>query len=44
MDNSQFREKDISERTLKFGVRIVNLVSSLPKTPAGFALGKQIIG
>lgn len=43
MDNAQFRKKDISERTLKFGLRIIKLVSSLPKSSAGNALGNQII-
>ena len=35
--------KDIVERTFKFGVRIVKMGNSLPKTPAGFALGSQLI-
>jgi four helix bundle protein len=33
----------IPERTFKFGVRIVNLVSGLPKNSAGFAISNQLI-
>lgn len=36
-------KRDIVERTFKFGVRIVKMVSVFPKTPAGFALGGQAI-
>ena len=43
MDNVKFTQKDICERTLNFGVRIINLVNSLPKTPAGIALSNQIV-
>ncbi len=43
MDNAEFRKKDISERTLKFGLRIINLVLSLPKNSVGNALGNQIV-
>lgn len=35
--------KDIIERTFKFGVRVIKLGNSLPKTPAGFALASQLI-
>lgn len=37
------RGKDILDRTFKFGVRIIRMGNSLPKTPAGFALASQII-
>ena len=36
-------QKDIIERTFKFGVRIVALVNIIPKTPAGYALSRQIV-
>lgn len=35
--------KDILGRTFKFGVRVIRLGSSLPKSPAGFALASQLI-
>ncbi len=41
--NKKYQEKEIVERTFKFGVRAVNLANSLPKTPAGFAIGNQIV-
>ncbi len=34
---------DIRERSFQFGVAIIQLVSRLPKTTAGFAIGNQII-
>lgn len=34
---------DIDKRTLEFAVRIIELVNSLPRTTAGFAIGNQII-
>ena len=39
------REKpyDIGERTFLFGVRIVRLVEQLPRTVAGYAVGRQIV-
>ncbi len=37
------KRKDIIERTFKFGVEIINIASSLPKTPAGFIIANQII-
>lgn len=43
MQNSELGKKDIVERTFKFGVRIVKMVSGLPKTPSGFALGGQVV-
>lgn len=36
-------EKDILERLLRFSVRMINLSSKLPKTPAGFAIASQIV-
>lgn len=33
----------IQDRTFKLGVRIITMVKSLPRNPAGFALGNQII-
>ena len=35
--------ENIRERTFRFGVRIVKMVSRLPRTTAGFALGNQVI-
>ena len=34
---------DIGERTFLFGVRIVRLVEQLPRTVAGYAVGRQIV-
>lgn len=34
---------DIQERTFKFAVRVVKLVNRLPRTVAGFEIGKQIV-
>lgn len=46
MDNGQltFKKEDLIERVLDFGVRIIKLVGKLPKTPAGFKVGSQIVG
>lgn len=49
LNNSELRMKekkkiDITDRTFKFGVEIVILASKLPKTPAGFRIGSQIVG
>ena len=35
--------KEIEERTFRFGVRIVKLSNSLPKSPAGYAIASQIV-
>ena len=35
--------QDIRERTFRLGVRIVKMVSRLPRTVAGFELGHQVI-
>ena len=45
MDNSSPVKKifDIRERTLKFSVSIIQLVSLLPKNAAGFAIANQLI-
>ncbi|HET90889.1 MAG TPA: four helix bundle protein [Chloroflexi bacterium] len=37
------REFDIQERTFTFAVRIVKLVNRLPRTTAGFAIGRQVV-
>jgi len=34
---------DIQERAFKFAVRVVKLVNRLPRTVAGFEIGKQIV-
>jgi len=34
---------DIQKRTFKFGTEIINFVNLFPKTPAGFALGNQVV-
>ncbi|MCX7839625.1 MAG: four helix bundle protein [Anaerolineae bacterium] len=33
----------LDERTYKFALRIIKLVSALPKTPAGEILGRQVL-
>lgn len=43
MYKSEKKVFDIRERTFKFGVEIINVVNSLSKTTAGFAVGNQII-
>jgi four helix bundle protein len=35
--------KELKQRTKAFAVRIVKLVDSLPKTPAGNVLGRQLL-
>lgn len=37
-------KEDLLERVLDFGVKIIKLVNKLPKTPAGFKIGSQIVG
>lgn len=34
---------DIKERTFEFAVTIVQFVNELPKTTAGYAIGRQLI-
>jgi four helix bundle protein len=34
---------DIQERTFEFAVRVVKLVSRLPRTTAGIVIGRQIV-
>ncbi len=34
---------DIQERTFKFAVRVVKLLNRLPRTTAGFEIGKQVV-
>ena len=36
-------DKDLKTRTKKFALEIIKLVSELPKTTAGFELGKQLL-
>lgn len=34
---------DITDRTFKFGVRVVRMANALPKNPAGYAMANQIV-
>ena len=34
---------DILDRTFKFGVRIIKLANSLPRSPAGYAIANQLV-
>lgn len=36
-------DRDLKERTKRFALAIIQLVSELPKNTAGFELGKQLI-
>lgn len=36
-------DRDLKDRTKKFALEIIKLVSELPKNTAGFELGKQLI-
>lgn len=38
-----FKKEKLFERILDFGVRIINLANRLPKTPAGFKIGSQLV-
>lgn len=38
-----FKREQLFERVLNFGVRVIKLVNKLPKTPAGFKLGSQLV-
>jgi four helix bundle protein len=42
-EESRMKKRDIEERTFRFGVQIVKIVNGLPRTPAGFELGKQAV-
>lgn len=42
MQNVELRIS-ITDRTIEFAVRIVHMINSLPKTPAGFAISSQIV-
>lgn len=46
MENGKltFKKENLLERVLNFGVRIIKLVNKLPKTPAGFKVGSQLVG
>ncbi len=41
MDNKEF-SKMFEKRTLKFGIKIINLSRALPKTPEGIVIRNQI--
>lgn len=45
MENStqQTKNFDIRQRTLKFSVLIIKLITLLPKSPAGFAVANQVV-
>ncbi len=45
MENSAQQNKnfDIRQRTLKFSVLIIRLITLLPKSPAGFAVANQVV-
>lgn len=45
MDNLSSDKKifDIRQRTLKFSVVIIQLISLLPKNAAGFAIASQVV-
>jgi four helix bundle protein len=36
-------EKELKDRTKQFALRIMKLVNALPKTPAGRAIGSQLV-
>ncbi len=36
-------ETELKNRTKQFGLRVIKLIDALPKTTAGFAIGKQLI-
>lgn len=40
---SQELRVHIKDRAFDFGVRVVRMVNALPKTPAGYALGNQLV-
>ena len=42
MNREEFK-KELEERLLNFAVAMVKMSSELPKTPAGFGIGKQIV-
>jgi four helix bundle protein len=37
------KKRDIAERTFKFGVSVIKISNSLSKTPASFAIARQIV-
>ena len=44
MENGKYKKrKDICERTFKFGVAVIKISNSLPKTPASFAIANQLV-
>lgn len=42
-EHLSFNKEKLFERVMDFGVSIVGLANDLPKTPAGFAIGSQIV-
>ncbi len=36
-------DKDIRVRTFKFGLRVINIYQQIPRTGAGYILGKQLL-
>jgi four helix bundle protein len=43
METSQLKANELEERLIDFAVRIINLSSGLPKTPAGKHIAGQIL-
>ena len=41
--NSLEKANELRQRTKKFAIRVVNLFRSLPRTPEGQVLGKQLL-
>ncbi|OQA52263.1 MAG: hypothetical protein BWY43_00576 [candidate division WS2 bacterium ADurb.Bin280] len=39
----QTKDNPIAQKSLLFAVKIVKLVNKMPKTPAGFAIGGQLV-
>lgn len=37
------KKRDIAERTFKFGVAIIKIANSLPKTPIGHTIARQLV-
>jgi four helix bundle protein len=36
-------ENELKQRTKQFALRVIKLVNALPKSPAGYAIGRQLI-
>lgn len=41
-DSKQYKQ-ELLDRLLNFGVKIILLANTLPKTPAGYAIARQVI-